>query len=397
MTKRVSYLRNEQRTRAAGLGFAGAQATAAAQDIRSWPSYAPTPLVSLSGLARRIGVGAVYAKNEGARSPLGSFKMLGAPHALIELARTLVPRASAAALMGGEYASSLQDLTVVCASDGNHGRALAWAASQLGCRGRIYLPASVSPGRSEAIAAWGATVVRVDDNYDAAVRLAAADAAANGWHVISDTAYPGYHAVPRQIMEGYTLVAEEIVDQFGSTPLPTHVFLQVGCGGMAASLISGLKSGWRANHPQFITVEPLTAACLLETAFADTPVVVGGDHSTIMGGLACGEVSEIAWDYLRDTVDHYLAIPDDAALSAMQALANPLPGDEALVSGETGAAGLGALMFAQGDPALRSALDLDDRSIVLVIITEGATDAAEYQRLVGRTPAEVGGRLLEAV
>jgi diaminopropionate ammonia-lyase len=351
----------------------------------------------LDGLAQELGVGAIYAKLEAARSPLGSFKMLGAPHALIQLARTIVPEASASELMSGAFSGALKDLTAVCASDGNHGRSLAWAASRLGCRARIYLPESVSLGRADAIAAWGAAVVRVDDNYDAAVRFAAAEAAANGWHVISDTAYAGYHEVPRHIMEGYTLVAEEVIEQFEGAPKPTHVFLQVGCGGMAASLISGLSAGWKGDKPSFVTVEPLTAACLLETAAADSPVVVEGDHQTIMGGLACGEVSEIAWDYLRTTVDHYLAIPDSAALAAMRRLADAAASDPVIVSGETGAAGLGALLMARSDKVLGSALGLGSDSVVLVIITEGATDPAEYERLVGRAPTAVGAAVLEAL
>lgn len=390
MAENVIHLRNAHKAKAAEAGFAGPVATEAANAIRTWPGYAPTPLVRLRGLERALGLRGLYAKNEGARLPLGSFKMLGAPHALIQLAKGLIPHASAASLMRGEHAEALTKLTVVCASDGNHGRALAWSASRLGCRARIYLPASVSGGRADAIGDWGATVVRVDDNYDAAVRLAASDAAANGWHVISDTAYPGYHEVPRQIMEGYTLVAEEIVEQFANAEQPTHVFLQVGCGGMAASLASGLRAGWTSGGQRYVTVEPLNAACLLETAVADRPVVVGGDHETIMGGLACGEVSEIAWNYLRDTIDDYLAIPDGAALSAMRALAEGAHGDAELVSGETGAAGLGALMLAQDDADLQAALQLTSDSIVLVIITEGATDAAEYERLVGRSSAVVG-------
>jgi diaminopropionate ammonia-lyase len=369
--------------------FAGAAAAEAAEEIRSWPGYAPTPLFRLDGLARELGLAGIYAKHEGARAPLGSFKMLGAPHALIALAREVVPGARADALMSGLHAQQLRELTVVCASDGNHGRALAWAASNIGCNARIYLPASVSKGRADAIAKLGAEVVRVDDNYDAAVRFAALEAEEHGWHVISDTAYPGYDRVPRQIMEGYTLVAEEIVEQIGSGPVPTHVILQVGCGGMAASIASRLRIAWPDQRPALVTVEPLTAACLLETAAADQPVRVEGDHETIMGGLACGEVSEVAWTYLRPTVAHYLAMGDDVALAAMRELALGTNGDPPLVSGETGAAGIGALILAHNNASLAKGLGLDSNAFALVIITEGATDAAEYERLVGLSPASV--------
>jgi diaminopropionate ammonia-lyase len=185
------------------------------------------------------------------------------------------------------------------------------------------------------------------------------------------------------------LVAAEIADQLADQALPTHVFLQVGCGGMAASIISRLLESWSEDPPTFITVEPLTAACLLETAQANKPVIVGGDHRTVMGGLACGEVSTLAWDYLRSSVDHFLAIPDAAALAAMRRFADPCGSDDPIVSGETGAAGLGALMYMRGDEDLSHAIGLDSASVVLVIVTEGATDTDEFERIVGRPPAAV--------
>jgi diaminopropionate ammonia-lyase len=379
---------------APGEGFAGPAAARATADIRSWPGYRATPLVSLPGLARELGVAAISAKHEGCREPLRSFKMLGAPLALMELARTLVGPATAAELMGGLHAAGLAGLTAVCASDGNHGRALAWAASRLGCRARIYLPEAVSEGRAEAIRSWGAEVVRVAGNYDETVARAAADAKDNGWHVISDMAYPGYEMVPRTIMHGYTLLAEEIADATPADQRPTHVFLQVGCGGMAAAVISGLRQAWSEAPPAFVSVEPLEAACLLEAAEARRPVMVEGDHATIMGGLACGEVSSIAWDYLAATVDHYVAIGDEAAVKAMRLLASP-DSDPPLVVGETGGAGLGALLAALENPPAAEALGLGPDSRILLVLTEGATDPAEYQRIVGRPAASIDAGQME--
>jgi diaminopropionate ammonia-lyase len=272
-------------------------------------------------------------------------------------------------------------LTVTCATDGNHGRAVAWGARRAGCRAVIYVHQHVSAGRVEAIEAFGAEVRRVPGNYDDSVRQCAVDAARQGWTVVSDTSWPGYEDIPKDVMQGYTVLATEAAKQGAR---PTHVFVQAGVGGLAAAILSWFWEREGADRPIIVVVEPAKADCLYASAAARTLITIGGDLDTVMAGLSCGEPSRLAWQLLAPGVDAFMAIPDAAAESAMRELAK-----DGIVGGESGVAGLAGLMAASQDGPMRDELRLTETSRVLVFGTEGATDPAIYARIVGRVPEHV--------
>ena len=358
---------------------AGRRARAA---ITAWPGYAPTPLLPLEDAAAALELGAVHYKDEAPRFGLGSFKALGGAHAVSrviaqELARAgIANAASPADLESGRYAEAAGGITVTCATDGNHGRSVAWGARRFGARCVIFVHPGVTAERREAIAAFGAEIREVPGNYDDSVRASEAAAREGGWHLVSDTSWPGYTEVPREVMQGYRLMAEEALGALEAPP--THVFIQAGVGGVAAAVSVAV----RARHgrgPRLVVVEPDRAACLLASAEAGAATAVEGDLDTIMAGLACGEPSLLAWQELERAAFAFLAIPDAAVAGAMRFLARRTPSAE---GGESGVAGLAALVLAARDPAARAALGLDRDSRVLLFGTEGATDRGVYERLV---------------
>ena len=362
---------------------------AAHREIASWPTYAPTPLIDLRRTAAALGIERLLFKDEAHRFGLKSFKALGGAYAVFRLLADAVAKAgegpvTAASLADGRWRHLTEGITVTCATDGNHGRSVAWGARLFHCRCVIVIHATVSAGREAAIAAHGAEIVRVPGGYDDTVHHAAAVAAAQGWEVISDTAYEGYSAVPRRIMQGYGVVAEEIFTQLPGGAAPTHVFLQAGVGGMAAALCARFWQRWAAARPRLVVVEPERAACLYESARAGRPVVLTGDLDTVMAGLSCGEVSALAWPVLAAGAEDFMTIGDDRALDTVRFLADGAGGDAPLVAGETGVAGLAGLRAAAADPALRAALALGPASRVLVIGSEGDTDPDIYRRIAGR-------------
>ena len=333
----------------------------AMKTIAQWPGYQPTPLRNLANLARETHVASIHYKDEDARFILKSFKALGGAYAVEKLVRE----------NGGK------PLTVTCATDGNHGRAVAWGAQRAGCKAVIFIHEGVSEGRAEAIRSFGAEVRREGKHYDDSVRRAAEVAAENNWQIVSDTSWPGYQDVPKAVMQGYALLAAEALAQ-GTAP--THIFIQGGVGGLAAGVLSWFWEKQGAQRPKTIVVEPDRAACLLSTAKAGQLTNATGDLETIMAGLACGEASQIAWDILEHGAEAFMAIPDDAAADTMRRLAQ-----EGIVGGESGVAGLAGFRVAAADPAMRQALGLDEKSHILVIGTEGDTDPDVYRAIVGET------------
>lgn len=366
----------------------------AATQSREWLSHweqinaGATPLWDLPGLAASLEVGQISIKDESVRSPLGSFKALGAPIALVRLILRLWPehRLDAQALITGQYRDRLTHFTVISATDGNHGKALAAAAQTVGCRCVIVLHANVSVEREQAIAAYGAEIVRIKGNYDESVEEAARLAETNGWHVVSDTSYEGYEDIPRDVMQGYGAIAAEIIEQTGSEadkPAFTHVFLQGGVGGLAAGIASYLWEFYGKHRPRFIVVEPQQADCLYQSARLGHAARATGSVDSVMAGLACGEASPLAWKILQPCIDDFLTISDDDAVEAMRVLAAGNVQDVPVVSGESGAAGLAGLIVLLKDPHLAQAVGLDSRSRVLLVSTEGATAPSVYRELVG--------------
>ena len=372
-----------------------AQAHQSRQWLSSWRGIHrhATPLYDLPDAAARCQVGRLCLKDESVRSPLGSFKALGAPIALVRQILRLHPDFEPAAILTGRYAEALRGYTVISATDGNHGRALAAAAQDAGCRCVIVLHAHVSPEREQAIAAYGADIVRIAGNYDESVQEAARLAAAHGWQVIADTSYDGYEDIPRDVMQGYGAIAEEIVEQTsaqrGRAGAFTHVFLQGGVGGMAAGLASYFWEYHGPQRPCFISVEPAQADCLLQSAIQGRPAKATGTVDSVMAGLACGETSPLAWRFLQPCVDVFMTIEDEQAIEAMRTLAQGSERDTPIVAGESGVAGLAALEWLRSDPQRSEQVGLTAESRVLIISTEGATAPREYTRLVGQSAEQV--------
>lgn len=368
---------------------------AAMAEISSWPGYAPTPLHALPGLARELGIGALYYKDERGRFGLGSFKALGGAYAVANVLRHKVMAArglrevSSRDLLSGAHADIVAAATVTCATDGNHGRSVAWGAQLFGCRCVIFVHEHVSQGRREAIARYGAEVREVKGNYDDAVRHAAATAAAQGWTVVSDTSYPGYRDIPLDVMHGYGVMAQEIAQQLAGSEPPTHALVQAGVGALAGAVCASFWLHWGAQRPRFVAVEPTRADCVYRSLEAGRPVVVGGALDTVMAGLACGEVSELAWEILRGGANAALAVDDAYALAAMRRLAQPVAGDPPIVAGETGGVGLAALLAARDHPQIAQQLGLNPQARVLLIGSEGDTDPLIYREVVGRSAEEV--------
>jgi diaminopropionate ammonia-lyase len=379
----------------------------AAHESRVWLSTwdrlyaAPTPLYSLPDRAARLNVASVHVKDEGVRSPLGSFKALGAPIALVRLILRLRPGGDVdpTRVLSGCYAEYLKDLTVISATDGNHGRALAAAAHSIGCRCEIVLHANVSAEREAAISAFGAHIVRIRGNYDESVQEAARLAEQHHWHAISDTSYEGYADIPRDVMQGYSTIAAEVVEQTGDRPNEegsfTHVFLQGGVGGLAAGIASYLWEHHGLNRPKFVVVEPEQADCLYQSALRGHAAKATGSVDSVMAGLACGEPSPLAWKFLERGVDFFATVSDEDAVRAMRALAEGSERDVPIVSGESGAAGFAGLTVLRADDAASAAAGLDAASRILIINTEADTAPAAYEQLAGEPGDSVRVRRVE--
>ena len=345
----------------------GAAMDAAQAVITGWTGYAPTPLHDLPEIAAHLGVGRVVYKDESARFGLGSFKALGGAYAVAALARRIEAD-------GG----SATGLTVATATDGNHGRSVAWGAARAGCMAKIYIHAHVSRAREDAMAAFGAEVIRINGNYEASLAACKQDAAAHGWQIVSDTSWAGYHEVPLMVMAGYTVMSREILAQLGGAP--SHAMLPVGVGGLAAGIVAPLWQAAGSSLGHMIAVESHMSACMRDSLVAGTPTPVHITEETLMAGLSCGEVSDLAWDILKPTVSHCVTIGDEAVAPMMRWFHRRTPSIEA---GECSTSGLAALLTMHADRVAWDRLDMTSDSIVLLVGTEGATAPDFYRRTVG--------------
>ena len=335
--------------------------------IGGWSGYAPTPLHELPEIADHLGVARVVYKDESARFGLGSFKALGGAYAVAALARQIEAD-------GG----SATDLTVTTATDGNHGRSVAWGASRAGCAAKIYIHAHVSKAREDAMAAFGAEVIRINGNYEASLAACKEDAAAHGWQIVSDTSWEGYHEVPLTVMAGYTVMSAEILAQLGAAP--SHAMLPVGVGGLAAGIVAPLWQAAGSSLGHMIAVESHMSACMRDSLVAGSPTLVDITEETLMAGLSCGEVSDLAWDILKPTVSHCVTIGDEAVTPLMRWFHHRTNSIEA---GECSTSGLAALLAMHADGAAWEQLEMTPDSVVLLVGTEGATDPNFYHRTVG--------------
>ena len=364
-----------------------AASDAAAAEITTWPGYAPTPVVDLPGMARAVGVARLLYKDEAHRFSLGSFKALGGAYAVLRvLQETLGADVTAQDLIDGRHAEATARVTVCCATDGNHGRSVAWGAGMFGCACRVYIHENVSADREAGIAAYGATMVRLPGDYDESVRACARDAEANGWTLVADTnAGGGSPAIPALVTQGYTLIVRELLDQLDA--IPTHVLIPAGVGGLAAA-IAGYWT-FHGPRPRMVVVEPHVADCVFRALRDGAPAPLGGDVNSFMACLSAGEVSPVAWPVLRQAVDDVVTISDEVAVDTMRALADGRFGDAPLVSGESGCAPVAALLALAPHADLLAALGLDAASVVLTIGSEGATAPEIWTRVVGRSPETV--------
>lgn len=358
-------------------------------------NHAPTPLVSLPGMALRLGVASIQVKDEGQRLGLGSFKALGGSYAVIRLvleaaSAELGREVDISDLATPEVRAVAARMTFACATDGNHGRSVAMGAQLVGATSVIFVHAGVSDERVAAIARYGARMIRVDGNYDESVREAARVAGEQGWTIVSDTTWPGYERIPSLVMQGYMVLLREALREMAQPP--THVFVQAGVGGIAATVAGHLALVYGDEQPTFVVVDPARAACVVESARAGQPVVVPEGEPTVMAMLECYEPSLVAWRILARAADAFMTVDEADAISAMQALATPVGGDVAIVAGESGGVGFAALRKAIASPEIVAALGLDADSRILLVNTEGATDPARYTALVGATPEQVAAR-----
>lgn len=360
---------------------------------RTFPDYQPTPLRELTNLAKTLGVGGIFVKDESHRFGLNAFKALGGSYAIGRyLARRLrkdIADLPYHVLTSPEVKEQLGDITFATTTDGNHGRGIAWTARQLQQKSVVYMPKGSSLFRLEKIRAEGAETSITDLNYDDAVRMTAANAEKYGWVIVQDTSWEGYEEIPSWIMQGYGTMSAEALETMGQMGIkkPTHVFVQAGVGALAGAIQGYLTSLYGEARPKVIIVEANQADCLFKSAQAGDgkPRVVGGDMATIMAGLACGEPNLIGWKILRDYSDMFVSCPDWVAAKGMRILGNPLIGDPTIISGESGAVTTGFLSTLLQDDRLRDAreaLQLNEDSQILIFNTEGDTDPEKYRSIV---------------
>ena len=354
----------------------------------TFPQYAPTPLLALPGTAAELGVGGIYIKDESKRFGLNAFKVLGGSYAMGRLLSGLLGEdtlLSYSALTAPDAREKLGQLTFVTATDGNHGRGVAWAAREFGHRSVVYMPKGSVPVRLENIRLAGAEAEITELSYDDAVRLSRANAEKYGWYIVQDTGWPGYEDVPLHIMQGYTTMGLEAWEQLPQKP--THIFLQAGVGSMAAAIAALFVNLCGEDAPKIVIVEPNSAECFYLTAHANDGQLhpVTGEMKTIMAGLACGEPCPQAWEILRRCARYYVTCPDEAAEAGMRRLAYPKGDDPAVVSGESGASAFGCALRILQDldlAPIREELGLDGGSRLLFFSTEGDTDPENYRRIL---------------
>ncbi len=342
-------------------------------ELAACPAHRTTPLLSLPGLAARLGVGEIRIKDESQRFGFGAFKALGGVLGVYGELSSAIGEAYHCSptfeeVMKGQHREVTGKFVFTTASSGNHGRSVAAGARLFGNRCVIFLPKFTSPEKEAAIRARGAEVIRIDGDYDTAVAECRRQSAANGWTIISDTSWEGYEKTPRDVMRGYTVLVEEVVRQWRAGP--THVFVQAGVGGLAAAVFGYLWARYEPR-PTFIVVEPRSADCWFQSNLAGRPALASGNADTAMGGLACREISPVTWPVIGLAADWFMTIEEDQVMPARHLLAHPIGNDPALASGPSGCAGFAGLCRVCADQAAFEAMHLGKTSRVLLINSEG--------------------------
>lgn len=359
---------------------------------RSFDSYEITPLVDLKNLAKEIGLKGFFVKDESYRFGLNAFKVLGASYAIANYIKDKVGLDENSftfdEITSSETREKLGKITFATATDGNHGRAVAWTANKLGQSSKVFMPKGTSLERLENIRRENSDANIMEENYDDCVRLAAKFAEENKGVLIQDTSWEGYIDVPKNIMKGYLTIAFEAYNDLKEKDIiPTHIFLQAGVGSMAASITAFFRNVLKDNPPKIIIVEPNRANCLYRTADANDGKLhfVKGDLNSIMAGLNCGEPVTIGWPILENYADYFLSVDDNYTKIGMRLLANPIKNDRKIISGESGAVTSGIVYALMTDDDLkdyREEIGLNKDSVVLCFSTEGDTDKQSYREIV---------------
>lgn len=396
MSKKIKWKNNTMKgeTDKASVEFLGEEEIKKARDFhQSFPQFTKTPLVNLDNLAKHLGVAGVYVKDESYRFGLNAFKVLGGSFSMGKyLAKRLgkdISELSYEKLTSEEARKKLGDITFITATDGNHGRGVAWTATQLNQKSIVYMPKGSSLTRLENIRKEGAKASITEFNYDDAVRLAASQAKENGWVMVQDTAWEGYEEIPTWIMQGYGTMASEALEQLRELNVekPTHIFVQAGVGSLAGAVQGYFASVFKDECPITVIAEADEADCLYRSAVAGDgkPRAVTGDMPTIMAGLACGEANTIGWEVLKSYSSTFVSCPDWVSANGMRMLGNPIKEDKKIISGESGSVTSGllnAIMTNDDMKELREQLKLDENSRVLLFSTEGDTDPDKYRKIV---------------
>lgn len=359
---------------------------------KSFDIYEKTPLVDLKNLAKEIGLKSFFVKDESYRFGLNAFKVLGASYAIANFIREKIGldenKFTFDEITSAETRKKLGHIIFSTATDGNHGRAVAWTANKLGQKSKVFMPKGSSPERLENIIRENSDANIMEVNYDDCVRLAAKFAEENKGVLIQDTSWEGYTDVPKNIMKGYMTMAYEAHNDFREKGIfPSHIFLQAGVGSMAASVTAFFRNVMKDNPPKIIIVEPNKANCLYRTADANDGKLhfVKGDLDSMMAGLNCGEPVTIGWPILESYADYFLSVDDIFTKIGMRVLANNISDDKKIISGESGAVTSGIVYSLMTDDSLRNyreKIGLDKDSVVLCISTEGDTDKKSYKEII---------------
>ena len=332
--------------------------------ISSWEGYSPTPLIELDKLSKELNLNKIFYKDESKRFDLKSFKALGGAYAVEKVS------------------NGNKDIVVATATAGNHGRSVAWGARRLGLKCKIFISEFVSDARGQAMADLGADVVKVKGNYEKSLIECIKQSTDNNWQIVQDVAWKDYMIVPKYTMAGYTVMMKEIVDQINENKI-THIILQAGVGGMAGAMVAGIAR-YLDNIPVTITVEPDSAACVLESIRTGKIEKIDIKRESLMGGMSCGEVSLVPWDILKNSVRYCISLPDDDIAKTMKLLGNASFSKEKIIAGENSAPGVISLITSCEDEKIKEKIGLNKASNVMLIGCEGDTDQKMYQKLINQ-------------
>ncbi|MFA5299774.1 MAG: diaminopropionate ammonia-lyase [Lutibacter sp.] len=358
----------------------------------TFPYYKPTPLVELHGLANLLGVKNIWLKDESYRFDLNAFKVLGASYAIADILHEKLnlhnSELSFALFKDESIRRKIKNETLITATDGNHGRGVAWTARQLGCNCVVYMPKGTTLSRYQNIKLLRAEVILVDGNYDAASERARSEAEKNKWLLVQDSSWDGYEKIPLLIMQGYLTIMNEVFDQLKDEE-PTHVFVQCGVGSLPAAVLAYLKNRFGTAAPLFSVVEPENSACVYESFVSGDGNIrsVKNEANTIMAGLAFQTPSKLAWEIMRDHADYFIKCEDSITIDGMKILGRRQFGDDRIISGESGAVTLGLIFNLLSDSSnnkFAEQLHLNSESKIFLISTEGDTDPEMYQKILSQ-------------